>query len=78
MSRVIYPLKVNKGTSRYHSGDHWYLVDAEDKLIAGTNDHARANLFTDLVDLTTALVQGEAVDIEVSVPATTTITTVRP
>ncbi len=71
---VVYPLKVNKGTSRYHAGPRWYLVDAEDKLIASSDDPARANLFTDLADLTASLVHGHPVSIEVATPQTHTIT----
>lgn len=73
-NKITYPLSLNQGTSRYHDGVTWYLVDSQDNMIASTSDYGRSLLMDELVATVNAMVEGEPVRVNVKEVATKIVT----
>ena len=58
-SKLVFPLNVVEGTSRYQPGTYYYLNDSGGNLLAGTQDTRKVELWRELAAVTHRMVLGE-------------------
>lgn len=64
MQKLVYPLKIDVGTSRFREGSHFYLNDQHGFNLASTQNIDKVERWKELVKLTEDIAAGTDIKVE--------------